>query len=62
VAAKKSQYKRLRCGYQSRERIELLEKEGHYAEMWRRQLEVAQKVAEVEKVAGQDDTVGEAVK
>ncbi|KLN59434.1 metal ABC transporter permease [Kiloniella spongiae] len=40
---------------------ELLEKEGHYAEMWRRQLEVAQKVAEVEKVAGQDDVVGEIV-
>ncbi|KKJ75726.1 metal ABC transporter permease [Kiloniella litopenaei] len=38
---------------------ELLEKEGHYAEMWRRQLEVAQKVAEVEKAAGQDDIVGE---
>ncbi|WP_417433050.1 ABCB family ABC transporter ATP-binding protein/permease [Kiloniella sp.] len=37
---------------------DLLKKEGHYAEMWRRQLEVAQKVAEVEKVAGQDDAVG----
>lgn len=40
---------------------DLLKKEGHYAEMWRRQLEVAQKVAEVEKVAGQDDAVGEIV-
>ncbi|WP_085902860.1 ABCB family ABC transporter ATP-binding protein/permease [Kiloniella majae] len=40
---------------------ELLEKEGHYAEMWRRQLEVSQKVAEVEKVAGSDDAVGDIV-
>ncbi|OUS13954.1 metal ABC transporter permease [Rhodospirillales bacterium 47_12_T64] len=35
----------------------LLKKGGHYAEMWRRQLEVAQKVAEVEKATEAEEGI-----
>ena len=36
---------------------ELLTHKGHYAEMWRRQLEVAQKVAEVEVATEAEETI-----